>query len=150
MQSRTPVEIADIRSRKRAIIVAAAAATFIVGQAFGGPVTGGRPETAAHLTRGLVWTVNVIVLLLCLATGGGILTDRGIRALVNDEVSRLNYKTSIVAGFWVAMTSALALYLIPALDRFTGREAVYIVVTASVTVTSLVFSFLELRANRDE
>jgi hypothetical protein len=96
-----------------------------------------------------MWTVNVILLLAFLATGGGILTNREIRALVNDEVSRLNYKTSVVAGFWVAMITALAIYLIPGLDHFTGRQAVYVMVTSSVAVASITFSYLELRAHRD-
>ncbi len=149
MQSRTPVEIADRYSRKRTALVAAAAIVFVVGQLLGGPFFGSGPETAPHLTRGVVWTVNVIVLLLLLATGGGLLNDRQIRALVNDEISRKNYRTSVVAGFWIAMTTAMVLYIVPAFNHFTGREAVYIVVTASVAVASLAFAYLEHRAHRD-
>jgi hypothetical protein len=96
-----------------------------------------------------MWSINVVVLLLCLATGGGILNDREIRALVNDEVSRANYRTSAIAGFWVAMISALLLYLIPAFAAIGGQDAIYIVVTLSVAIASLLFAYLELRAHRD-
>ena len=48
-----------------------------------------------------------------LATGGGLLNNRQIRVLVNDEVSRSNYRTSVVAGYWVAMTAAMAVYFWP-------------------------------------
>jgi hypothetical protein len=149
MQSKTPVEIADRNSRNRAVIVAVAVVVFIAGQLLGrGPFEGG-VDKGLHMSRSIMWSVNVIFLLAFLATGGGILTSREIRELVNDEVSRLNYKTSVVAGFWVAMISALAIYIIPALEGFTGRQATYVVVTASVAVTASVFSYLELRAHRD-
>jgi hypothetical protein len=149
MQSGTPVEIADRNSRKRAIIVAAAAIVFIAGQLLARTEFRPQTDTALYLSRSVMWSINVILLLAFLATGGGILTNREIRALVNDEVSRMNYKTSVVAGFWVAMTTALAIYLIPSLEHFTGRQAVYVVVTSSVAVASIVFSYLELRAHRD-
>ena len=149
MQSKTPVEIADRNSRNRAIIVAAAVIVFVAGQLLGrGPFDGGI-DKGLHMSRSIVWSVNVILLLAFLATGGGILTRREIRELVNDEVSRLNYRTSVVAGFWVAMVSALAIYLIPALQGFTAQQTTYVVVTASVAVAASVFSYLELRAHRD-
>jgi len=149
MQSGTPVEIADRNSRRRAIIVAVGTIVFVAGQVLGRGAFGSQTDTALYLSRNVMWSVNVILLLAFLAIGGGILTNREIRALVNDEVSRLNYKTSAVAGFWVAMTTALAIYLVPQLDHFTGRQAVYIVVTSSVAVASMLFSYLELRAHRD-
>jgi hypothetical protein len=149
MQSGTPVEIADRNSRRRAIIVAAGTIVFVAAQALGRGVFGTTTDTALYFSRNVMWSVNVILLLAFLATGGGILTNREIRALVNDEVSRANYKTSVVAGFWVAMVTALAIYLVPQLDHFTGRQAVYLVVTASVAVACLMFSYLELRAHRD-
>jgi O-antigen/teichoic acid export membrane protein len=150
MQGRSKVEIADERSRKRAIIVAAAAIVFVVAQVMGGPLFNHGPDaTAHHLTRTVMWSVNVVVLLLCLATGGGILNDREIRALVNDEVSRANYRTSVIAGFWVAMISSMLLYLIPAFAAIGGQDAIYIVVTLSVAIASLSFAYLELRAHRD-
>jgi hypothetical protein len=149
MESRTPVEIADRNSRKRAVIVAAAAIVFVLGQLLGRTEFRSQTDTGLYLSRSIMWTVNVILLLAFLATGGGILTNREIRALVNDEVSRLNYKTSVVAGFWVAMITALAIYLIPGFDHFTGRQAVYVVVTSTVAVASITFAYLELRAHRD-
>ena len=149
MQSRTPVEIADRNSRNRAIIVAAAVIVFVAGQLLGRGAFDGAVDKGLHLSRSIMWSVNVILLLAFLATGGGLLTRREIRVLVNDEVSRMNYRTSVIAGFWVAMTSALAMYIIPAFESFTGRQAAYLVVTPSVAVAALLFSYLELRAHRD-
>ena len=49
----------------------------------------------------------------------------------------------------LAMTTAMGLYVLPVFKSFTGREAVYFIVTASVGVALLAFSYLELRAHRD-
>ena len=90
-----------------------------------------------------------MLLLVLLATGGGILNKREISILVNDEVSCENYRTSVVAGFWVAMTAAMGLYFLLSFQSFSASGAIYIIVTASIVVALLVFSFLELRAHRD-
>ena len=149
MDSRNLVEIADKNSRKRAIIVAAGAIVFVAGQALGGPAFTNHADTSLYSARNVMWALNVVLLLAFLATGGGLLTNPQIRALVNDEVSRANYRTSVVAGFWVAMTSALALYLVPVFAALTGKQTLYLVLTLSVAVASLSFAYLELRAHRD-
>jgi len=95
------------------------------------------------------WGINAVALLALLATGGGLINNRRIRALVNDEVSRDHYKTAVIAGHWVAMTAAMAVYFLPALSGIGAREAVYAVVTPSIIVALLMFSYLELRAHRD-
>jgi MFS family permease len=141
----SPVEIADRVSRKRAIVAAVAAIAFVVIHILIRPFS--------HSANGLkldYWAINAVVLLAVLATGGGLLNNRQIRVLVNDEVSRSNYRTSVVAGYWVAMTAAMAVYFWPTAEGLSARNAVYVVVTASVSVALLVFSYLELRAHRDE
>jgi len=150
MSERTPVEIADVYSRKRPIIFGVATVLFLVIQIATRPFFTTGPETASYLTRQVMWSVNVIFLLLCLGTGGGILSRSDIRALVNDEVSRSNYRTSAIAGFWVAMVTALALFFLPDAQTFTARQVVYVIVTLSTSVALLVFSYLELHAHRDE
>ena len=149
MDSRNLVEIADRNSRRRAIIVVAGAIVFIAGQALGGPAFRDNTDRALYNMRNGMWALNVVLLLAFLATGGGLLNNPQIRALVNDEVSRANYRTSVIAGFWVAMTSALVLYLVPVFAALTGKQTLYLVLTPSVAVASLTFAYLELRAHRD-
>ena len=150
MQSKTPVEIADHMSRKRAVIVAAAALVFFAAQVVSRPFFGGTaPPDAAHRARVDAWAVNAVALLALLATGGGLLNRRQIRALINDEVSRSNYRTAVVAGFWVAMATAMGLYVASTFRSFTAAEAIYVIVTASIVVALLTFSYLERRAHRD-
>ena len=149
MQSEDLVEIADRNSRARAYVMAAAGIAFLLIHVVFRSYVGMGPETAEHLTRRVVWVVNVVILLLGLLTGGGLLNNRQIRALVNDEVSQTNYRTSAILGFWVAMVTALALYVFPSLERFTGPDAIYTVVTFSVAGAVLKFAYLEFRAHRD-
>jgi hypothetical protein len=49
----------------------------------------------------------------------------------------------------VAIATAVLLCVIPGSDRVNAREAMYVVVTASVATALLVFSYLEIRALRD-
>ncbi len=149
MQDKSVVEIADIQSRKRAIIVAAAAIVFFIAQVIVRPFEDGWPGSPNHTARTGWWAINAILLLALLATGGGLLNKREISILVNDEVSRENYRTSVVAGFWVAMTTAMGLYFYPPFQTFSASGAIYVIVTVSIVVSLLSCSFLELRAHRD-
>jgi hypothetical protein len=149
MQAKTPVEIADQYSRKRAVGVAVATAVFVAVQMGARPFFASGPDTATLATPHVMWAINAVALLLLLATGGGLLNSRRIRSLVNDEVARGNYRTAVVAGYWVAMATAMGLYVLPIFDSFGNREAVFVIVTPSIAVALLSFAWLEYRAHRD-
>ena len=149
MQSRSPVEIADDKSRGRAIGVAIITVLFLGIQFITRPVFISGPNSAPTMSIDM-WAVNSIVLLLLLATGGGILSRKKIRALMNDEVARANYRTAVTAGFWVAMMAAMTLYVVPRFSGFSAREAIYLIVTGSLVVALLTFAWLEHRAHGDE
>ena len=146
LQSQSPVEIADQVSRRRAFVVAIAAIVFLGVQLIGRPhfVDGG---AIVSRTRMLTWAVNAGLLLLVLATGGGLLNSRQTRQLVNDEVAQENRKRAIIFGFWMAMTLAMAIYVLPALAGISSRDAVYLIVTPTVGFTMLDFAWLEYRAH---
>jgi hypothetical protein len=149
MQGKSAVEIADVQSRKRAIIVAVAAIIFFIAQLIVRPFEDGWPGSGMSTAKSGIWAINAILLLVLLATGGGLFNKREISILVNDEVSRENYRTSVVAGFWTAMTTAMGLYFYPRFESFPAAGAIYVIVTVSIVVALLVFSYLELRAHRD-
>jgi cation transport ATPase len=142
MQSKSPVELADQASRKRAIAVAIAAAVFLMIQFVTRPLPGSNP-------RLIMWAVNAAALLPLLFTGGGLIQKREIRALMNDDVSRANYKSAVGIGYWTAMIVAMGLYAFVGDSGVTAREAIYFIVTPSVGFALLAFSWLELRAHRD-
>jgi hypothetical protein len=147
MQSKSPVEIADQFSRKRVTLVAVVTLVFLGTQLIAGPFWGATRGTPYISEIG--WAVNAVALLLMLAIGSGLLRNRRIRSLVDDEVSRHNRVMGIVAGYWVAMAIAIGLYVTADLRPFTTREALYLVVTPSVGVALLTFCYLEWRAHRD-
>jgi hypothetical protein len=140
------VEVADGYSRKRAVVAIVAAVAFLGIQFMARPAAflEGGPPTGIDW-----WVVNAVVLLAVLATGGGLLNRRPIRALVQDELARSHLHAALVHGYWVAMGLGLVLYLVPGFRTLTGRQAVYVVVTGSVVVPLLTFAFLERRAHRD-
>ena len=146
MQS--PVEIADKVSRKRAFAVAIAAGVFLMIQIVTRPVFNSEPDTA-HLSRLIMWALNAAALLLLLYTGGGLMQKREIRALVNDEITRANSRSAVNVGYWIAMSIAMGLYALAGYRNLTAREAIYLIVTPSVGIALLAFSWLELRAHRD-
>ena len=146
MQAGTPVEIADRYSRKRAVLAAIAAIVFLAGQVARRPFFDGWPGSAS---REIAWAINAVVLLLILATGGGLLLSGRIRSLMNDEVTRSHLKTAGVIGYWVAMTTAMGLYVLPSTDGLSARDAAYVIVTSSVVLPLLAFAYLEYRAHRD-
>jgi hypothetical protein len=147
MQSNSPVEIADQFSRKRVTLVAVATLVFLGIQLIAGLFWGATRGTPYISQIG--WAVNAVALLLMLAIGSGLLRNRRIRSLVDDEVSRHNRVMGIVAGYWVAMAIAMGLYVTADVRPFATREALYLVVTPSVGVALLTFCYLEWRAHRD-
>jgi hypothetical protein len=140
MDPTNPVEVAHRLSRKRAILVGLLGLALLVAQAIAT-----QPLRAANVS----WTLTAFLDLVLLATGGGLFLRTRIRTLMNDEVTRANHQTALVAGFWMAMLAALCYYWLPGVDSASAREAVRIVVTLSIAASFLVFSYLELRVHRD-
>ena len=146
--ARSLIETADRRSRLRAALFMAMTVMFIIVQLLArGPFEKLSPGESHW--RPFAWVINAAILLLCLATGGGLLTNPKIRALVNDEVSRTHGRTASIIGFWTAMATGLVLYVIPASGQMTGRQATYVIVAPATAVALLVFSWLETRAHAD-
>ena len=150
MPNRNTVETADRMSRKRAVVMTAAAVVFLGVQLVARPIFVAAAAEPSH-NRVDWWAVNALLLMALLVTRlqGGLFNSREVRALINDDVSREHHRTGIVSGFWAAMMMAMAIYFVPALQGYTGREAVFFIVTVGVGVALLKFCFLELRAHRD-
>ena len=99
--------------------------------------------------RAYAWVLNAVLILAILAMGGGFLNRSAISRLVNDEVSRLNSRRATNGGFWIAMATAIAIYLLPSERSLTARQSIYVIVSVATTFALLAFAWLEHRANRD-
>ena len=146
MAAKSVVELADRKSRVRAILFAAATVTFIAVQVVVQPLFDAEYSTGWRM---YAWVVNVALLLVCLASGGGLANRRVVRDLINDEVAQSNYRMACKLGFWVAMVSALAIYVVPEWRALTGGQVAYVVVSISASAALLMFSWLELRSHAD-
>ena len=149
MMTISDVETADRVSRRRARGLPFLAILFILQQVsyFTGTVQDGA-RAVDHVRIG-AWLVLTVVLLLYLATGGSWLQRRGVRALLNDEVSRANRHEGMRAGFLAAMIGGVLLSALTYFDTMTGREAVHLIITVGIAAALLRFGFLERRAHRD-
>jgi hypothetical protein len=146
MVSRQDIEAADRLSRKRPVLIAAAAGVFLLVQVIVRPVYAGGAQTHLRLDW---WAANAAALVLMLATGGGWLSRREVRALVNDEVARRHHQGAAAAGYWTAMIAAAVVYAVSPSAGFDARAAVYYIVTPSIGLALLYFAWLEWRAHRD-
>jgi hypothetical protein len=148
MKSSNEVELADRISRRRVLGNTLAAVAFLAVQLVARPVLRSDGYGASGW-RAYAWPFNSALLLLLLLPIGGYVWGRGVRALVNDEISRSNSKSATAAAFWVAMCVALLVYLLAPSVGLSARAASFLVVTPSVGVALLVFAWLESRALRD-
>jgi hypothetical protein len=91
------------------------------------------------------WLVWVVALLLALATGGALLRGRGIRHLINDELTRSNRAHAFVVGFWAAAVAGIALYVLTMFETVSGREAIHVILSAGIGAALLTFAARERR-----
>jgi hypothetical protein len=148
MEARNAVEFADRIARRRVVGTTAATVAFLAVQLVARPVF--RSDGyAASGPRSYMWALNAGVLLLLLLPIGGYVWGRRVRELVNDEVSRRNSRTATAGAFWLAMITALAVYVLPTVRDISAREAAYLIVTPATAFALLTFAWLESRALRD-
>jgi hypothetical protein len=139
------VDRAERVSRSRARMFAVQGIIFVVWQAmfFAGRVD--NPMRNVDTFKISAWLVWVVALLLALATGGALLRGRGIRHLLNDELTRANRALALVVGFWAAAVAGIGLYVVTMFEPVTGREAIHIILSAGIGAALLTFAARELR-----
>lgn len=149
MNQRTISEQAERLSMRRARALPALGVIFLAQQAsfLSMPEQAARPVD--HLKIG-AWLLLTVVLLAGLATGGAWFRPRAVRELLNDESTRSHRQSGYVYGFWAAMATAIALYVVDMFEPVSGRDAVHIIVTAAIAVAFITFGRLERRAHQHE
>ena len=89
-----------------------------------------------------------LVLLVVLMTGGGLLRGAAMRAMLNDETTRVHRADALGWGFVVAMLTGIMMYIIGSAS-IGERGAVHLIVSFGVATALLRFGLLERRAMRD-
>jgi hypothetical protein len=140
------VERADRIGRKRARLFAFQGLLFLIWQTtfYTSPAAG--PLRTVDSIKISAWLVWAMLLLVLLATGGGFLRGKEVRALLDDELTRRNRTHAYVAGFWAAVLSALAVYCIGMFEVVTGREAIHLILSIAIGTAMFVFGTRERRS----
>jgi hypothetical protein len=148
MTDHTIAESAEKLSRRQARILPQLAIIFLAQQAtyLNTPAQSGRLVDHVKIAA---WLLLSLVLLAVLATGGAWLRPKAVRELVNDESTRAHRQASLVYGFWAAMASALALYVLDMFEPVSGREAIHVILSIAIAAALIRFGMLERRALRD-
>ncbi len=147
--SPSPSDLAEACSKRRTRILWTTCLAFVAWQSghmatlFGSPGT--RYVDRVALIAWLVW---VAVLLLVLATGGGLRQSKEVRELMNDELSNANRHDGIMWGFWAAMLTGVGIYAVGVFTAVPTRETLHAVLTAGLGFALFRFAYLEHRAER--
>ena len=141
--SEAPAELADRLTRRRARVSPVLAILFITQQ--GAYLANAGAGNAGQVKLG-AWVVLSVVLLVALATGGGWLRSREVRALMNDETTRAHRASAVVLGFWATMITGVILFVLAAFRLFDVRDAIHIMMTVGIASALIRFASLERRA----
>ena len=145
MNGLTISERADRLSKRRARVLPALAVIFLAQQAsyLNMPAQADRPVDQVKISA---WLLLSIVLLVGLGTNGAWFRPRAVRELINDESTRAHRQAGLVYGFWAAMASAIALYVINMFEPVSGRDAIHVIVSLAIASALIRFGMLERRA----
>jgi hypothetical protein len=139
----TDAETADHLTRRRTRVLPVLALLFVSQQ---GVYLSGTPGSTVSTIKIGAWFVMTAVLLLLLATGGGIFRSRAVRALMNDETTRAHRNRALAFGFWTTMATGLLLYVLSVFEMFDPRAAVHIMMTVGIASALLSFAAMERKA----
>lgn len=137
----SPVQKADRNSRSRGLLMTVGAAVLLTLAALN---AFGIPRHTTDLSHGIFWAVLVMLWLLVLATGGGLMLNRQVRSIMNDEVSTQNRRRAIETGFWVAMAAAAGLYFASLAWPVDLRGGLALLTEVAIAAALLRYARLEL------
>jgi hypothetical protein len=140
----SPAEAADRLSRRRARIFIVLA-LFVLLQQFAFLGMGFGARLVDHVRFG-AWVFTAALVLFVLTTGGFHLRGRGLRDLMNDEVTRANRGTALGFGFVAAMLVGIALYPFVVVLNASAYDCLRLVVNTGLVAGLLRFAMLERRA----
>lgn len=147
MVEATTAERAERLSRRRARLLPILAVIYL-GQQYS-YFSSDEPGRAVDHVRIGAWAVMSLVLLIALMSGGGLLRGSEMRAMLNDETTRVHRAAALSWGFVVAMLTGIALYIVQDAS-IDAREAIHLIVSLGIATALICFGLLERRAMRGQ
>lgn len=146
----TDAETADRLVHRRARMMPAMAAIFLAQQAsyFSGRRLGEGSRLVDHVAIA-GWLTLSIVLVLAFATGGSWWRNANVRALMNDESTRLHRADGFRFGFLATMIAAIVLYILSLFAPISARDTIHVLMSAGIAAAWIRFGMLERRALKD-
>jgi len=143
-------ELIDRLQRRRTLGVMLQGLFFVNWQVLSLPML--MPWTGSNgvfdVIRAVTYVLWPALMLAFIATGGGFILSREIRAVLNDETIRAYRRRAFEFGFWGAMAGVLAGYGLSLARAASPLVVVHLVLSAGLAVTMVTFAALELRAQR--
>jgi hypothetical protein len=98
------------------------------------------------LVRVVAYPLWPALMLAFIASGGGFILSREVRAVLNDETTHAHRRRALEFGFWGAMAGALAGYGLSLAGAATPLAVAHLVLSAGLAAAMVAFAALELRA----
>lgn len=125
---------AERLAKRRSIGAIVMATLLIVTQ--GQRMTGGRD--------GLIgWIVTGTVMVLFVVWASGLFRDRGLRGILNDEYSRLNWSRALTIGFWNMLATGAVCYGLTFVKDYEPGAAAQIIMTVGISSALIGFGVAE-------
>jgi MFS family permease len=140
----SPADAADRLSRRRARVFSVLALLVLLQQLEF--FRHGVGERVVDHVRFGAWVLMAAAVLFALTTGGFFLRGRGLRHLMNDEVTRANRGSALGLAFTAAMIVGIALYPFAGVLGLSAHDCLRLVVTTGLIVGLMRFAGLERRA----
>jgi hypothetical protein len=135
--------LAERLMKRRANGLFALSLVFVVTQ--GSFISNG---STPGILRISAWVVMAIALLVFFATGGGWARSRSVRALMNDESTRMHRARATTVAFYNMMASGFVVYALGMVKPFSGGEAAHLIMTVGIASALMTFWGLERAALR--
>ena len=135
--------LAERLMKRRANALFVLSLVFVVTQ---GSFIGGRSAPGVlHISA---WVVMAVVLLAFFATGGGWTRSKAVRALMNDESTRIHRARATTVAFYNMMASGVVIYGLGMIKPVSGGEAAHLIMTVGIASALMAFWGLERAALR--
>jgi hypothetical protein len=148
MSELSNVEQAERLSRRRARLLPVLAVFYLGQQVSFFSQHGVDSAPPVNHSKIGAWLVMTLTLLVVLTTSGFWFRNPEVRAMIDDESTRMHRANAMATGFIFAMLAGIALYFVIQFEPVSAREAIHVIISLGLGAALVRFGMLERRAHR--